>query len=377
MTNPLLEKAESFIHQYCQEMNIGPAEKEKRIEEVQNSILTTGTYSHTTSELQFGARAAWRNSNRCIGRLFWNSLQLFDARDALSKEEVKEALFNHIDYATNDGKIRSTVTIFAPREKNKGPIRIFNHQLIRYAGYVKENGEVIGDPHSISFTQFCESLGWRGKGTKYDVLPLVVQLHEGEPFYFNLPPDMIKEVVIKHRSIPEIDELQLKWYAVPIISDMKLEIGGIDYIAAPFNGWYMETEIAARNFADEKRYHELPSVAEKMGLSTKLASNLWKDRAIIELNQAVLDSFKQAGVSMVDHHTAGNQFALFEEKEALEGREVTGDWSWLVPPVSPASSHIFHKRYKNTWNSPNFLYQPSFIKKNTEQNLIKKSCPFL
>jgi hypothetical protein len=31
-------------------------------------IDETGTYSHTSDELQFGARLAWRNSNRCIGR---------------------------------------------------------------------------------------------------------------------------------------------------------------------------------------------------------------------------------------------------------------------------------------------------------------------
>ncbi|MGD7046061.1 nitric oxide synthase oxygenase [Jeotgalibacillus proteolyticus] len=376
MTNSLMEKAESFIHLYCREMNRSTQEKDSRLKEIQRDIERTGTYSHTANELQFGARAAWRNSNRCIGRLFWNSLHVVDARTALTKDEVKKALLNHIEYATNDGKIRPTITVFTPRQINKDAIRILNHQLIRYAGYRRENGEIIGDPHSVSFTQFCESLGWRGKGTKYDVLPIVVQINEEEPFYFSIPSSIVKEVPIKHSAVPGINELGLKWYAVPIISDMKLEIGGLEYIAAPFNGWYMETEIAARNFADEKRYNELPLVAEKMGLSTQLASNLWKDRAIIELNQAVLDSFKQAGVSMVDHHTAGNQFALFEEKEAYAGREVTGDWTWLIPPVSPAASHIFHKRYKNTWNSPNFLYQPSFLKSKTEPVSNKKSCPF-
>ena len=35
----------------------------------------------------------------------------------------------------------------------------------------------------------------------------------------------------------------MKWYGVPMISDMRLEIGGISYTAAPFNGWYMGTEI--------------------------------------------------------------------------------------------------------------------------------------
>jgi nitric oxide synthase oxygenase domain/subunit len=48
--------------------------------------------------------------------------------------------------------------------------------------------------------------------------------------------------------------LHLKWYGVPIISNMDLKIGGITYPTAPFNGWYMVTEIAGKitncNFSD-------------------------------------------------------------------------------------------------------------------------------
>ena len=49
---------------------------------------------------------------------------------------------------------------------------------------------------------------------------------------------------------------------------MRLEIGGIDYPMAPFNGWYMGTEIGARNLADQDRYNLLPKVAEIMELDT-------------------------------------------------------------------------------------------------------------
>lgn len=47
----------------------------------------------------------------------------------------------------------------------------------------------------------------------------------------------------------------LKWYAVPAVSCLLLDIGGLEFTAAPFNGWYMNTEIAARNFGDEYRYN--------------------------------------------------------------------------------------------------------------------------
>ncbi|MFD2354446.1 nitric oxide synthase oxygenase [Nonomuraea ferruginea] len=30
-------------------------------------IARRGSYTHTSEELEFGARVAWRNSNRCIG----------------------------------------------------------------------------------------------------------------------------------------------------------------------------------------------------------------------------------------------------------------------------------------------------------------------
>ena len=33
------------------------------------------------------------------------------------------------------------------------------------------------------------------------------------------------------------------------------KIGGITYPTAPFNGWYMVTEIAVRNFTDTYRYN--------------------------------------------------------------------------------------------------------------------------
>jgi nitric-oxide synthase, bacterial len=173
---------------------------------------------------------------------------------------------------------------------------------------------------------------------------------------FSLPQEEVLEVPIVHPHI-DISALQLKWYAVPIISDMLLEIGGLRYTAAPFNGWYMGTEIGARNLADPARYDMLPKIAQIIGLDTSSKPALWKDRALIELNAAVLYSYKKAGVSIVDHHTAAEQFKRFEEQEEKEGRPVTGLWSWLIPPVSPAMTHIFHRNYDHTEHKPNYFYQ--------------------
>ena len=44
---------------------------------------------------------AWRNSNRCIGRLFWETLIVQDARDVETNEDFIEAIDTHLKEATN------------------------------------------------------------------------------------------------------------------------------------------------------------------------------------------------------------------------------------------------------------------------------------
>lgn len=352
----LLIEAEQFICTCYDELDIPKTKQKNRLEEIQNEINQTGTYIHTAVELEHGAKMAWRNNNRCIGRLLWDTLHVFDERTVETAEDAYNKLVNHIKYATNKGKIRSTITVFAPRENNKDCIRIYNHQLIRYAGY-KTGDKVIGDSTSIEFTKMCEQLGWKGKRTPFDVLPLVIQDASEKPRLFEIPPEIIKEVRISHPDIKGFNDLDIKWYSVPIISDMRLEIGGISYPLAPFNGWYMGTEIGARNLADEDRYNFLPEVSKLMGIDNSSNRSLWKDKALVELNIAILDSYHKAGVTLVDHHTAAKQFKSFENKEVESGRSVTGDWTWLIPPVSPATTHIFRKAYNNDTVKPNYFYQ--------------------
>ncbi|MBN8207728.1 nitric oxide synthase oxygenase [Bacillus sp. NTK071] len=348
--NELVEKALDFLNQAYYELDKEPAILHNRKNEIRAEISSKGTYTHTYEELEHGAKMAWRNSNKCIGRLFWNTMTVLDARNASTIDEVTDALSNHIKVATNAGKIRPTITIFEP-----GMVRIWNHQLIRYAGYETENG-IVGDPDSVNFTNQVMKLGWRGEGTPHDVLPLVFTINDEKPAIIEIPSEYVLQVEVEH---PEYDfsSLGAKWYAVPIISDMRLEIGGIDYNAAPFNGWYMGTEIGARNLADTDRYDLLPQVANLMKIDASSNATLWKDRALVELNRAVLYSYQKAGVSIVDHHTAAKQFQKFEQNEAKAEREVTGNWTWLIPPLSPATTHIFHKPYKNKILSPNYFYQ--------------------
>ncbi|WP_078395157.1 nitric oxide synthase oxygenase [Shouchella patagoniensis] len=350
MVSTMEEVAIEYLTQYYTENEL--PELDRRVNEVRKMIKQTGTYVHTRGELAYGAKLAWRNSNRCIGRLFWERLNILDERSLNTEQGVAQALFRHIEYATNKGKVIPTITVF----KQGSRIRIWNHQLIRYAGY--QHGEyVVGDPASIELTQICEQLGWQGAGTDFDLLPLVISIDGKEPIWFKIPDDLMMEVELRHPKYAAFELLQLKWYAVPIISDMRMEIGGLTYYSAPFNGWYMGTEIGARNLADEYRYNRLEQVADVLGIETKKESFLWRDEALVELNKAVLHSFQSANVSIVDHHTAAKQFQQFIKAEEKQGRKTTGDWTWLIPPMSPAQTRIFHQSFENEWQSPNFYYE--------------------
>ena len=333
---------------------IGP-----RVEEVRAQIERYGTYAHTTAELTFGARVAWRNSTRCIGRLYWRSLQVRDRRHVTTAAQLAGEAFAHLRVATNSGRVRPTLTVFAPTTPERPGPRIWNEQLIRYAGYRQPDGTVIGDPRYADFTSAVRDLGWPGgPGTPFDVLPLVVQVPGEGPALFDLPRDVVLEVPLSHPRYPWFSELGLRWHAVPAISNMCLEIGGVCYPAAPFNGWYMGTEIGARNLADVHRYDVVPVVARRLGLDTASERSLWRDQVLVELNIAVLHSFDAAGVTMADHHTESHRFLTHLAREERAGRITPADWSWIVPPISGAATPVFHRYYENADLRPNYVHHP-------------------
>ena len=112
--------------------------------------------------------------------------------------------YDILQFATNGGKIRSTITVF-----KQETVRIWNYQLIRYAGYETENG-IVGDPDSIRFTKVCEEFGWRGEGTPFDVLPLVIQVGDREPKVFEIPKEYVLEVSIRHPEYQTIGFIKFK-----------------------------------------------------------------------------------------------------------------------------------------------------------------------
>jgi nitric-oxide synthase len=345
-----LYQALQFLRQYAAEDGRTDAWLARRLAQVRHEVLADGTYRQTPAELTFGGRVAWRNSARCIGRFYWRSLQVLDQRQARTARQVFDGLVRHLRLSTNGGRIRPALSVFPPG------VRIVNSQLVRYAGYRRPDDTVLGDPVNVELTLQAQRLGWRGRGTAFDVLPVLIEV-PGEPLQsFALPPDAVLEVPLLHPDFPWFGELGLRWHALPAIANHVFSCGGIDYTCAPFSGWYMGTEIGARNLADGDRYNLLPLVAERLELDTSHDRTLWKDQTLVILNEAVLHSFDAAGVTIVDHHTEARRFLQHLHREEAAGRRVPADWSWIVPPMSGSTTPVFHRYYDEPANErPGFL----------------------
>jgi nitric-oxide synthase len=331
------------------------------------------------SSLDKSAKEAWRNSVRCIGRRLWAGLNVIDARSLIDPDEIFEALMTHLKKATNGGKIIPVMTVFQEWHLDQPEIRIWNHQLLRYAGYKTPDRKVIGDPMNVELTNLALSLGWRppAERSRFDLLPIIIQAGE-KLRYYELPKHEVFEVQIRHPKHPFLEKMNLRWYAVPVVSDMIFATGSSLYPCAPFSGHYLGTEIGARNLADSNRYNLLPEIATKLGLDMTTPRSLWKDHALVVLNEAVLSSFDNEGVRIADHHGVSDEFLKFCKQEAKAGREARAEWSWIVPPISGSATSVFHRNYKQEAVYPNFLLQvPAWKTERGKEILNAKAPPFL
>jgi nitric-oxide synthase, bacterial len=82
------EEARAFLSTFHEESGRSKSVFNKRWAEVRRSLSKTGTYLHTEEELAFGARVAWRNHGRCIGRIYWESLEVVDCRKITEPDAI-------------------------------------------------------------------------------------------------------------------------------------------------------------------------------------------------------------------------------------------------------------------------------------------------
>ena len=351
----LLKKAKQFLDIIATEQSWEPEDRDRRWQEIQTEVQATGTYTHTYEELAYGAQLAWRNASKCIGRIQWNNMVVRDCRHVTDPDEMFRELEEHLRLGTNGGNMQSTMTVFRPKRPKElwGP-RIWNPQLIRYAAYEMPDGSILGDKANLDLTKaIIQKLGWQPPEPKtaFDILPLVIEVPGQEPKLYEFQREDILEVELEHPTNPHFKSLGLRWYAIPAISNFRMDIGGVTYGCLPFNGWYMETEIT-RDFIEEKRYDKMGEIAQIFGLDTSSEATLWRDRVALEMNIAVVHSFQKAKVTLVDHQSASRQFLIHDQREKRAGRECPGDWAWVVPSSGGSVCPVWHHSMRDFYLEP-------------------------
>nr|CAD7260092.1 unnamed protein product [Timema shepardi] len=324
---------------------------------------------------------------------------------------VKMVSDRNVTRSLQETKGRSAITVFPQRTDGKHDFKVWNPQLLSYAGYKNPDGSILGDPANVEFTEECTKLGWKPSRTQWDILPLVLSANGHDPDYFDLPQELVLQVPLTHPTYDWFEKLQLRWYALPAVSGMLFDCGGLEFTAAPFNGWYMITEIGCRNLCDVQRLNMLEvkeefgnqidlcrdrglspglpaqksdtlpldhqPVALRMGLDTRTPFTLWKDKALVEVNYAVLHSFQSRNITIVDHHTASETFMKHYENELRLRNGCPADWVWIVPPLSGSVTPVFHQEMAHYQLKPSYDYQEPAWKthlwnKGRDSNKTKK-----
>jgi len=356
----LLRKAHEWVDQVAHELKWDPVRLAKRRLEISDDVRTRGTYSHTEEELAHGARVAWRNSAKCIGRIAWNTLMVRDRRHVKNLDAMFAECLEHQRLATADGSLKAVMTVFSPRQPGtRMGTRFWNLQLVRFACYENDDGTLMGDGANKTYTDECIAFGWKPPvpRTEFDVLPIVIEDPiAGITKMFELPKEYHKVTMITHPKFPEFGKLGLRWCVVPTVTSFTLRLGGLEYPCNPFNGWFQETEIT-RDLLEPGRMDKMEAIARAIGLDPTDEEDFWRERVAIETNKAVMHSFRKDGHSIVDHMTAQSQFLAHDAREKREGRECPAQWSWVVPAFGGSTMPIWHHEMRDFYIEPQYDYQ--------------------
>ncbi|KAK8047279.1 nitric oxide synthase [Apiospora saccharicola] len=322
-----------------------------------------GNWTQTSEELEFGIRQAWKHSRRCIMRSEYKDLRLCDLRYVKTSSGMALELIDALKAAFNNGEIRPTVFVFPPRGPNERGPMIWNSNLLSFAGYEEGGGRILGDPQNVSLTNAIIELGWQPPPirTQWDLLPIVTMAQGDEPVITELSETDFPIVHIRHPHHQlAFDRLGLRWTAAPALSRLGFTIGGVQYTATPFIGWFMDAEIGVRNLADSFRYNVLPDIIRSMGLAQGDLDALpdyerlaLLSRAQLELNYAVTASFARAKVRIIDSLSASELYTNFDDEHLAEhGYRLPADPYWLAPPQGSIIP-IWHRGA-----SPNYQPKP-------------------
>ncbi|KAI9704975.1 MAG: hypothetical protein M1836_006755 [Candelina mexicana] len=385
------QEAEGFLQElYNENFFKNKEEYEVRLKHVQADIrnnaveglirqdkthgLIGGNWTQTPRELEFGLRRAWRNARKCIMRSHCEELELCDLRSVTSSAGMARELIRGISKAYNSGIIKPTAFVFPPRMPMKRGPMIWNSQVLAFAGYEAEDGSIIGDPMSVQLTKEIIDLGWEPpeQRGRWDLLPLVTMADGDLPVIAELPSNLRKLVEIRHPQYnAEFEGLDLKWVPFPALTRLGFDIGGVQYTAAPFIGWFMDAEIGVRDLADSFRYNVLPDIINALDLTRgrfvkgvdsfedlpEYERLAMLSRAQSELNYAVHWSYLRAKVNMTDTLTASMKWCHYDDEfEKRNGYRLPADPYWLAPPQGSIVP-LWHRG-----GAPNYQPKPMICK---------------
>ncbi len=356
----MLASAERFVVQFHSENQAGPPDL--RLRQVRREIEATGTYRHTPAELEFGARVAWRNSARCIGRLYWRSLRVRDRREVTAAADVAAESVAHLREATNGGRIRPLITVFAPEAPDRPGPRILNSQLVRYAGYETADGAVTGDPASADLTRLARDLGWAGGRPpgRFDVLPLIVQAPGASSDAARAARGRGARGPIEH---PEFALVRRSRAALVRRARDQRHVPGDRRRLLPGRAVQRLVHVHRDRVARLRRRRPLQPAAGDRQLHGPVHGQRpdpvegQGDHRAEPRGPALVQP--RPGVTITDHHTESARFLQHLEREERQGRACPADWTWIVPPAASSATPVFHRYYQDFDQTPNFYRRGS------------------
>jgi nitric-oxide synthase, bacterial len=208
-----------------------------RIEHAHLELDQDGSYTLTSEELVYGIRIAWREYTKLNPISQSDAIDVIDCRHISKPDEYFEKICDYLEGIVLDGNIVPLITVFPIQELNfnslsdilnsKKPLfRLYNRQLVQYAGFRRDDGGVTGDSENIDFTDFCQCLGWTPQSESVlQILPLVIETVDNKFHWYQLPCDSTK--LVKFRQNTSNDAKQYKQNSLYPLPETTLEIGGL------------------------------------------------------------------------------------------------------------------------------------------------------
>ncbi len=338
---------------------------EDRVAEVRDEIERTGTYVHTSAELTFGARVAWRSSARCIGRLYWRSLHVRDRRHVLAPDEVAAECVGHLDEATRRGRDPlddHRVRARTPRphrargsERAAHPLRGLPHRR-RVAG---RPAATSSSPTTPARSAGSRPRRWGGSTCS--------RWWSRRRRLGRAGPAALRGAAGRRSS-------RSSWPTPTTRGSPNSACAGTRCRRSATCRWRSAASATRPRPSTAGTWapRSAPATSPTPTATTcwprspggsawtpRTERTLWRDRALVELNLAVQHSFDEAGVTMADHHTESQRFLRTSPRGEAPGGAAPADWSWIVPPVSGGLTPVFHRYYTEpTDTGPMFRMDP-------------------